>query len=345
MVRSRTPKITLHTEEAKCILYDTSPDFESQFYVGTKLHISKEGTIKITNIDGTTITLDSNSRSTCLSSDIQDMLEKTQKWQKFCLEEELIREKRKEIYSEIISFPLTIGRKPHLINANKVSFVSSGFLQPSNLVSMNQHQLSSSHPNLALIGGSSNDPSMLSYNNINNQINNNKLTKTINCDDEFTNAYLRSASTNSLNGSFNNSCGAINFALPITPTTSDYRLYQQNQINESKKSLLSHANNSSVKPNNLPQDHTAEEMVQLSGEMAINSIPNAVNSLINRQNSLHLSSALSYTHDEISSFSQHASQPQFEVGYFNNKINQHNLYNISVPYQEQHNTQMTKLKR
>ena len=80
MVRSRTPKITLHTEEAKCILYDTSPDFETLFYQGgTKFHISKEGTIKITNPDGTSLLLDSNSKSTCLSPDIQEMLEKSHK--------------------------------------------------------------------------------------------------------------------------------------------------------------------------------------------------------------------------------------------------------------------------
>ncbi|RNA38913.1 serine threonine- kinase PLK4, partial [Brachionus plicatilis] len=114
MVRSRTPKITLHTDEAKCILYDTSPDFEALFYQGTKFHIAKEGHVKITNADGTSISLESNSRSTCLSPEIQDMFEKAHKWHKFCLEEELMREKRKEIYRDIIAFPLTIGRRPQV---------------------------------------------------------------------------------------------------------------------------------------------------------------------------------------------------------------------------------------
>jgi len=112
MVRSRTPKITLHTLEAKCVLYDTSPDFECLFYQGTKINISKEGSIKITNTDGTCITLDSNSRSTCLAPDMQDMLEKAHKWHKFCIEEEQLREKRLQICKEIIAFPMTIGRKP-----------------------------------------------------------------------------------------------------------------------------------------------------------------------------------------------------------------------------------------
>ena len=85
MVRSRTPKITLHVDEAKCILYDTSPDFEALFYQGTKFHISKEGHIKISNTDGTSLMLDSNSRSTCLSPDIQEMLEKSHKVCKFII--------------------------------------------------------------------------------------------------------------------------------------------------------------------------------------------------------------------------------------------------------------------
>ncbi len=111
MVRSRTPKITLHVEDAKCILYDTSPDFEAHFHRGTKFHISKEGTIKITHTDGTSLSLESSSRSTCLSPDIQEMLEKSHKWHNYCLEEEKLREKRQEIYKDIVQFPLTIGRR------------------------------------------------------------------------------------------------------------------------------------------------------------------------------------------------------------------------------------------
>lgn len=111
MVRSRTPKITLHVDDAKCILFDTSPDFEAHFLKGSKFHISKEGSVKITHTDGTSLMLDSNSRSTCLSPDMQDMFEKSHKWHKYCLEEEKIREKRQEIYPDIIQFPLTIGRR------------------------------------------------------------------------------------------------------------------------------------------------------------------------------------------------------------------------------------------
>ena len=36
------------------------------------------------------------------------------KWHIFCLEEESIHEKRQQVHSDIINFPLVIGRRPHL---------------------------------------------------------------------------------------------------------------------------------------------------------------------------------------------------------------------------------------
>lgn len=56
------------------MLMENLPDFEVQFYSGTKFYILKEGT-KISNNDGSCLVLDSNSRSTCLSPETQNMLE------------------------------------------------------------------------------------------------------------------------------------------------------------------------------------------------------------------------------------------------------------------------------
>ena len=141
MVRSRTPKITLHVTDAKCILYDTSPDFEAHFHRhGTKFHISGSlGTIKITNTDGTSLSLESNSRSTCLSPDMQEMLENVHKWHNYCIDEEKMREARQEIYTDIVQFPLTIGRRSlisHCLaltntNTNTKSLVKSSQLMVS----------------------------------------------------------------------------------------------------------------------------------------------------------------------------------------------------------------------
>ena len=56
------------------MLMEHSPDFEVHFYNGTKFSILKDGT-KIVNNDGSSLVLDSNSRSTCLSPETQSMLE------------------------------------------------------------------------------------------------------------------------------------------------------------------------------------------------------------------------------------------------------------------------------
>lgn len=55
LVRSKTPKVTLYTDEAKCMLMenDPNPDFEACFYNGTKFHHMK-GQIKCIGQDGTT---------------------------------------------------------------------------------------------------------------------------------------------------------------------------------------------------------------------------------------------------------------------------------------------------
>lgn len=56
------------------MLMEHSPDFEAYFYNGTKFSLSKDGT-KITNNDGSCLLLDSNSRSTCLSPETQNMFD------------------------------------------------------------------------------------------------------------------------------------------------------------------------------------------------------------------------------------------------------------------------------
>ena len=160
MVRSRTPKITLHFEEAKCTLYDTSPDFEALYYAtGMKVYLGKDNHIKITSAnDGATLLSMSHSSSACLSPELYDMYERTVKFQQFALEEEKIREKRKAIMPTLISFPATVGRKS--VQGNKLTtnsaaatnnLLSNSSANPSSSMHFNQ-QLSSSHPNLALIG-------------------------------------------------------------------------------------------------------------------------------------------------------------------------------------------------
>ena len=229
MVRSRTPKITLHTDLSKCILYDTSPDFEALFYQGAKFHVSKEGLIKITQIDGTSISMvDSNSRSTCLSPETQEMLELTHKWHKYCLDIESLFQRQEALFQDIVSFPLTIGRRPTQTNSNKqTSNISSNNNNNNN----NTHSSGlSHHPSTSVDDSSSNFGSFQHHSNINT----NSGTATVNSSSNNhernmrnnsslisnQNFELKSASTSSLatalNGNNNNS-------------SSEMRMYQSYQ--------------------------------------------------------------------------------------------------------------------
>jgi hypothetical protein len=138
LVRSKTPKITLYTTDAKCMLMENSPDFEVHFYNGTKFSMLKDG-VKIVNSDGSSLMLDPNSKSTfCLSPDTQSMLDSVYKWHNFCLEEENIHEKRQVVYTDILHFPLVIGRRPQ--SHTDLSVSASQNLKASTTVSQQQQQ-------------------------------------------------------------------------------------------------------------------------------------------------------------------------------------------------------------
>lgn len=53
LIRSKTPKITLYTERAKAVLYDSSDDFDVQFYADSTRFVYSKDTIKITAPTGT----------------------------------------------------------------------------------------------------------------------------------------------------------------------------------------------------------------------------------------------------------------------------------------------------
>ena len=75
LVRSSTPKITLFSERAKCMLKENlpSPDFEVQFTDGANFKTTEDGT-KIIQRDGTTLTLDSRANTQHLSQETRELL-------------------------------------------------------------------------------------------------------------------------------------------------------------------------------------------------------------------------------------------------------------------------------
>lgn len=343
MVRSRTPKITLHVEDAKCILYDTSPDFEAHFHQGTKFHMSKEGTIKITNSDGTSLSLESNSRSTCLSPDIQDMLEKSHRWHNYCMEEEKMREKRQEIYKDIVQFPLTIGRRT----------ITAAVVHKSSAPVVDKQRTSGKlQKNLSLDTATDFDYSKLSNTIGNNQNNTTSLSNTSYQNQNASQDYFKSASTSSLNNNSvlsNNNSDSLrlnhsyqNSNHPLNQT----RLRNLNNAYDSPQSssplLHTSMNNNAINPNNIPNNNNnnmyncapPEQQVAIDHMHNNNQQYNQFGQ-VNRPNSSSSSTSSqhnnNYSTNPMMQMNQHQQQPQ---GYMQHAHNAGGDVPISLPQRD-----------
>ncbi|TGZ70603.1 hypothetical protein CRM22_003112 [Opisthorchis felineus] len=128
MVRAHTPKVTLYTDRAKCMLMESGPpaDFVAEFYdSGTRVTRAADGSIRITQPapcsplnEGRTspspvsVYLDSNRSMSALSPDIRCLLDYVSEQRERCekIEALLSTTDRAERQSSI--FPIILGRRP-----------------------------------------------------------------------------------------------------------------------------------------------------------------------------------------------------------------------------------------
>ncbi|XP_039263219.2 serine/threonine-protein kinase PLK4-like isoform X2 [Styela clava] len=140
LVRSKTPKVTLFTSKAKCMLMENDPnaDLEVCFYDGSKIHQTK-GKTKIIDSTGRLMTLDSQSTassssiySDCdvgkLPIELQDMVRHAMQVRQKCLNLESAINIMESTDKTSSYFPITVSRRPAHVantNANKASGSSS----------------------------------------------------------------------------------------------------------------------------------------------------------------------------------------------------------------------------
>ncbi|XP_064636787.1 serine/threonine-protein kinase PLK4-like isoform X2 [Lineus longissimus] len=112
LVRSSTPKVTVYTERAKCMLMENTPnaDFEVAFHDGAKFKRMNEET-KMIQKDGTTLTLQNNGSTQHLSPESQELLEYVEQCHDHCLELESCVSSLDTRPGQPC-FPLLIGRGP-----------------------------------------------------------------------------------------------------------------------------------------------------------------------------------------------------------------------------------------
>ncbi|KAK9508910.1 hypothetical protein O3M35_006351 [Rhynocoris fuscipes] len=118
LVRAKTPKITLYTQQAKCTLMENSPDpdFEAVFYTGGKITKSSDDYKMIDNNGRSSDILVSNIES--YSENIRTMWDQFQKGYKHCRAIEAALEFSVEC-SQGPLFPLIVGRKPSSVLQTK----------------------------------------------------------------------------------------------------------------------------------------------------------------------------------------------------------------------------------
>ncbi|XP_052077146.1 serine/threonine-protein kinase PLK4-like isoform X2 [Mytilus californianus] len=123
LVRSKTPKITMYTQKAKCMLMENSPspDFEAVFYDGAKFTMSSSS-MRIIEKTGTSLVLDSEETAQRLAEDTKQLLEYVKQCRQQCEEiDRVISSVQSRCGLREQLFPVIIGRRPSGPNLNDSS--------------------------------------------------------------------------------------------------------------------------------------------------------------------------------------------------------------------------------
>ncbi|XP_041463144.1 serine/threonine-protein kinase PLK4-like isoform X2 [Lytechinus variegatus] len=113
LVRSKTPKVTLYTSEAKCMLMENGPtaDFEACFYDGTKIHATS-AELDVTESNGQTSKLPADPTSDRIPSHLKPVITSFYTWQQHCVDVESAIASLESRHGYGPFFPLILSRKP-----------------------------------------------------------------------------------------------------------------------------------------------------------------------------------------------------------------------------------------
>ncbi|XP_051578300.1 serine/threonine-protein kinase PLK4-like isoform X2 [Myxocyprinus asiaticus] len=114
LVKSKTPKVTLYTKFAKCMLMENSPnaDLEVCFYDGAKTHKTSEQ-VRVVEKSGKSYTMKGDVGLSGLSPDCRIYMELSEEGHQMCLSlEAAITAEEKRSAKNTPFFPITIGRRP-----------------------------------------------------------------------------------------------------------------------------------------------------------------------------------------------------------------------------------------
>ncbi|KAF6040930.1 PLK4 [Bugula neritina] len=110
MVKSKTPKVTYFSDQAKCMLMESAEDFEAIFYSGPKFSISSHH-VKVIDPTGMNISFEMQSESTLLSAEVQTMWQHVQMCRDHCQSLEKLLSSAEMSISDSSHFPVIIGSR------------------------------------------------------------------------------------------------------------------------------------------------------------------------------------------------------------------------------------------
>ncbi|XP_010877157.2 serine/threonine-protein kinase PLK4 [Esox lucius] len=114
LVKSKTPKVTLYTKYAKCMLMENSPkaDLEVCFYDGAKTHLTSE-LVRVVEKTGKSYTVKGEVGLSGLSPESRVYVELSDEGHRMCLSlEAAITAEEQHSAKSTPFFPITIGRRP-----------------------------------------------------------------------------------------------------------------------------------------------------------------------------------------------------------------------------------------
>uniref|UniRef100_F7FQQ3 Serine/threonine-protein kinase PLK4 n=1 Tax=Ornithorhynchus anatinus TaxID=9258 RepID=F7FQQ3_ORNAN len=120
LVRSKTPKVTLFTRHAKCVLMENAPrpDFEVWFYDGTKIR-EAEGSVQVTEPSGRSRVFRGEGEAARPDPEARVYMDHADEGRRVCLAlESLLSEQEKRSGCGVPFFPIVVGRRRRATTSN-----------------------------------------------------------------------------------------------------------------------------------------------------------------------------------------------------------------------------------
>ncbi|XP_072171640.1 serine/threonine-protein kinase PLK4-like [Diadema setosum] len=118
LVRSKTPKVTLYTDQAKCMLMENGPsaDFEANFYSGIKIYQTANELVVVED-GGQTSKHPLDGEDARIPGHLRPLIDSFLMWKQHCVDVETAIASLESRHGYGPFFPILLSRKPHQVSS------------------------------------------------------------------------------------------------------------------------------------------------------------------------------------------------------------------------------------